>query len=156
VTDVEISTVVTAPQAVVWDRIASIAGVNHELGPLVRMSAPDGVDQIAMDQVPLGRVWFRSRVSFLRLPVDYDDLLIAELEPGRRFLERSSMRSMRVWQHERDLEAVGEGETRVTDRLSFTTRALVPHALARVVVRALFRHRHRRLAAWFSRPGRAP
>jgi hypothetical protein len=156
VTDVELSTVITASQAVVWERVASMAGVNHELAPLVKMTAPEGVDQIDMDQVPLGRVWFRSRVSFLGIPVDYDDLLIAELEPGRRFLERSTMRSMRVWQHERVLEPVGQGETRVTDRLTFTPRALVPRRLARLVVGRLFHHRHRRLAGWFSDPGRAP
>ena len=155
-TDVEVSTVVPAPQPAVWDRIASMAGVNHELGPLISMTAPDGIDQIAMDQVPLGRVWFRSRVSFLGIPVDYDDLTIMELEPGRRFLERSSMRSMRVWQHERVLEPEGEAATRVTDRLTFTPRLLVPRRLARLVVGALFRHRHRRLARWFSDPGRAP
>jgi ligand-binding SRPBCC domain-containing protein len=154
-TDVEVSTVVPAPQAAVWDRIASMAGVNHELGPLISMTAPDGIDQIAMDEVPLGRVWFRSRVSFLRIPVDYDDLTIMELEPGRRFLERSKMRSMRVWQHERILEPAGE-HTRVTDRLTLTPRPLVSRRLARLVVGVIFRHRHRRLTRWFSDSGQAP
>jgi ligand-binding SRPBCC domain-containing protein len=154
--DVEISTVVPAPQDRVWERIASVAGVNHELGPLVRMTAPPGVDEIDIDSVPLGELWFRSRVLVLGVPLDYDDLAIVELEPGRRFLERSSMRSMRVWQHERVLDPAGEAATRVTDRLTFATRGPIPHALARAVVRALFRHRHRRLAAWFSASGRAP
>ena len=153
--DVEISTVVAAPQQVVWDRIASVAGVNHELGPLIRMTAPQHVDRIAMEAVPLNRMWFRSKVLILGVPLDYDDLTIVELEQGRRFLERSSMRSMRVWQHERVLEPEGDG-TRVTDRLTFTTRGPVPHALARVVVRAIFRHRHKRLGAWFSASGQAP
>jgi ligand-binding SRPBCC domain-containing protein len=154
--DVEITSVVAAPQDVVWDRIASVAGVNHELGPLVRMTAPPHVDRIAMDALPLERIWFRSKVLILGVPVDYDDLTIVQLEPGRRFLERSQMRSMRMWQHERILEAAGDGATRVTDRLTFTTRALVPHALARAVVRLIFRHRHKRLAAWFSGSGPAP
>ena len=102
-TDVEVSTVVPAPQAAVWDRVASVAGVNHELGPLVRMTAPQHVDRIALEAVPLERLWFRSKVLILGVPLDYDDLTIVQLEPGRRFLERSSMRSMRVWQHERVL-----------------------------------------------------
>ena len=148
--DVEISTTVGADPARVWDRVASIEGVNHELGPWLSMTAPPGVDQIDLGEVPLGEHWFRSRVKlFGVLPVDYDDLTLAELEPGRRFLERSAMFTMRVWQHERILEPDGNG-TRVTDRLTFTPRALVSKGLARRMVRAIFRHRHRRLAEWAS------
>jgi hypothetical protein len=154
--DVEITSVVAAPPDVVWDRIASVAGVNHELGPLVRMTAPPGAEAIDLATVPLGRVWFRSKILLLGIPLDYDDLTIVELEPGRRFLERSAMRSMRVWQHERILEPGGASATRVTDRLTFTTRGPVPHGLARAVVRMIFRHRHRRLTSWFSASGRAP
>jgi len=149
--DVEVATVVAADAAAVWDRIASVAGVNHELGPWLRMTAPAGIDQIDLSRVPLGERWFRSRVLLLGvLPVDYDDLTIVELEPGRRFLERSQMFTMRVWQHERLVAPEGSG-TRVTDRLTFTPRRAVPKALAVRVVRLLFRHRHRRLAGWFAR-----
>jgi hypothetical protein len=63
-----------------------------------------------------GRSWI---LLFGLIPVDYDDLGIAELEPGRRFLERSTMLSMGFWEHER---------------------------LAGAIVAFLFRHRHRRLA----------
>jgi ligand-binding SRPBCC domain-containing protein len=148
--DVEVSSVVAAPQPEVWDRIASFAGVNYELGPWLRMTAPADVDSIEPDQVPLGRKWFRSWVLLLGvIPVDYDDLVVIEIDSGAGFLERSSMLTMRVWQHDRRLNPEGEG-TRVTDRLTFTPRTLVPHALARVVIRFLFRHRHRRLRAWFS------
>lgn len=63
--DVEVSSVVAAPQTEVWDRVASFAGVNYELGPWLRMTAPAGVDSIELDQVPLGRKWFRSWVLLL-------------------------------------------------------------------------------------------
>jgi ligand-binding SRPBCC domain-containing protein len=150
VADVEVTTVVAAAPEAVWERIASFEGVNHELGPLLRMTAPKGIRDIDPDQVPLGRPWFRSWVLLLRvIPVDWDLLVIEEIVPGRRFLERSSMASMRVWQHERILEPDG-ASTSVTDRLTFTPRLLVPKPLARRVVGMLFRHRHRRLAAWFS------
>ena len=155
-TDVEVSTVVPAVRAAVWERIATFDGINDELGPLMRMSAPDGIDELTPADVPLGRLWFRSKVYVLGVPLDYDDLVILELEEGRRFLERSSMRSMRVWQHERVLEAEGDSATRVTDRLTFTPRGPVPRALARRIVRAIFRHRHKRLGAWFSASGRVP
>ena len=38
------------------------------------------------------------------IPIDYDDLTLVALEPGRGFHERSRMLSMRVWEHERTLE----------------------------------------------------
>jgi hypothetical protein len=149
--DVEVTSVVSAQPDAVWERVASVVGVNLELGPWLRMTAPRGIDAIDPAEVPLGRRWFRSWILLLGLiPVDYDDLTIVELEPGRRFLERSSMLSLRVWQHERVLEPEPGGGTRVTDRLAFTPRRGVPRGLARVIVRALFRHRHRRLGRWFS------
>jgi ligand-binding SRPBCC domain-containing protein len=98
--------------------------------------------------VPLGRSWL---LLGRLLPVDYDDLRLAELEPGRRFLERSRTLSFAVWQHERTVEPEGEGSCRVTDRLGFELRrgvAWIPGAgsLAAAIVGFLFRHRHRRLA----------
>ena len=145
---VERTSIVAAPADVVWDRVASFDGVNHELGPLMRMTAPAGIDDIDPEQVPLGTRWFRSWVLlFGVVPVDYDDLTIMEIEVGRRFLERSSMLSMRVWQHERILEPAGD-QTHVTDRLTFTPRRLVSGALAVFVIGKLFRHRHRRLTGW--------
>src|SRR6476469_9745815 len=78
-----------APDAV-WDRIASMDGINHELGPWMRMTSPRGAE-LSVDQVPLGRRWFRSWVLLGGvIPFDYDDLRIERLEPGRGFLERSS------------------------------------------------------------------
>jgi hypothetical protein len=149
VSDVEVTSVVAASPQAVWDRVASFDGVNYELGPFLRMTAPRDVRVLDASAVPLGRKWFRSWVLLLGLvPVDYDDLCVMELDEGRRFLERSSMLSMRVWQHERVIEPEGDG-SRVTDRLTFETRGPTPHGLARAVVRFLFRHRHKRLRAWF-------
>ena len=147
---VGLTSVVDASPTVVWERIASFEGVNHELGPLLRMTAPTDIRDIDPEQVPLGRRWFRSWVLlFGVVPVDYDDLTIMEIDVGRRFLERSKMLSMRVWQHERILEPAGAG-TSVTDRLTFTPRRGIPGALARAVIGALFRHRHKRLRSWFA------
>lgn len=113
---------------------------------------PRGLRDRTIDDVrvgePAGRSWI---LLFGLIPVDYDDLRLAELEPGRRFLERSSMCMLRVWEHERIVEPLDEGSSRVTDRLAFELRgplARVPGSarLARALVTALFRHRHRRLA----------
>lgn len=138
-----------AGQPAVWDRIASFEGINHELGPLMRMTAPRHLS-LEPDSVPLGKPWFRSWVLlFGVIPFDYDHLCIVELEVGSRFLERSTMLSAKVWEHERTLDALPGGGTRVTDRVAFEPRIRPIGGLHERVIRATFRHRHRRLRAFF-------
>jgi ligand-binding SRPBCC domain-containing protein len=77
--------------------------------------------------------------------------------PGMRFLERSTLFSMRAWQHEREVVPDGRVCT-VTDRLTFELRRPLDRApglrrLSRVIVAWLFRHRHRRLAKQFGAGG---
>ena len=151
VESVEQTSVVPGHAREIWARAISEEGINHELRPILRMTMPAGLRGKTVEDVevgvPLGRSWI---LLFGLIPVDYDDLQLAELGPGQRFLERSEMLSMRVWQHERSVEPAGENTSRVTDRLGFELRrplAWIPGSarLARAIVAALFRHRHRRL-----------
>ena len=144
---VEVASRLESPAPAVWDRIASFEGVNDELRPLMRMTAPPDVRRLEPDQIVLGERICRSWVLlFGFLPFDYDDLVLVELEPGRGFHERSTMLSMRRWEHERWIEPDGDGACTLHDRLTFTPRLPVPLA---PVVRAIFRHRHRRLRKRF-------
>jgi hypothetical protein len=151
---VEQSSVVARPAAEVWGRAVTEEGINDELAPILRMTMPPDLRGKTVDTVgvgvPLGRSWILlGRV----LPVDYDDLCLAELEPGRRFLERSRTLTFAVWQHERTVEPLDQRSCRVTDRLGFELKAAIAWVpggsrLARAVVAFLFRHRHRRLCRW--------
>ena len=89
----------------IWERAITEEGINDELRPILRMTMPPGLRGKTVDDVevgvPLGRSWI---LLGGLLPVDYDDLCLAELEPGRRFLERSAPLSFSVWQHERVVE----------------------------------------------------
>jgi ligand-binding SRPBCC domain-containing protein len=148
-----VSSIVPAPPDVVWQRVASFEGVNHELMPIVRMTAPHAMRRIDPAVVPLGRRWFRSWILlFGVVPLDYDDLLIRSIEPGRGFHEDSTMLSQRRWVHRRRLAPAGDG-TRITDDVEFEPRLPGIGRPLAVVFRAVFRHRHRRLAAFFARPG---
>ena len=142
------------PAARVWARAVTEEGITAELAPILRMTMPAGLRGKTIADVevgvPLGRSWI---LLGRFLPVDYDDLFLAELEPGRRFLERSRTLSFSVWQHERTVEPIDDHSCRVTDRLGFELKrgvAWVPGfaRLASAVVGFLFRHRHRRLARW--------
>ena len=138
-----------AEAATVWAHATSPEGINHELGPWIEMSIPPGFGDLTPETVTLGERLFRSRVSlFGVIPFDYDDLTLIELEDGRRFLERSTMLSARVWQHERIVEPVDGGCT-VTDTVTFVPRLRLLGPLHRRVVAAIFRHRHRRLRRRF-------
>ena len=148
---VERSTSVPAPAEDVWARVVTPAGINDEFWPWLTMSMPSGTIGLSIDGLELGRPVGRSWIRlFGVLPVDYDDLTIVELEPGRRFLERSRLFSAPHWQHERVVEPIDAGTSRVTDRLTFTPRPGMGR-LGPSIVRAIFAHRHRRLVRHFRR-----
>ncbi|MGX6510930.1 hypothetical protein [Rhodococcus sp. SJ-2] len=155
---VEHESAVDAPNTVVWARVTSVEGINDELAPVLAMRMPQWAHTLSEDTVPIGRPLARvPLLLFGVLPVDYDHLSIAALEPGRRFHEKSTMLLMRRWEHERTLDQLATNRTWVHDRLTFELRvplSRIPGAgtLARRIVAALFAHRHRRLAAFFDSP----
>jgi ligand-binding SRPBCC domain-containing protein len=147
---VEQQSLLAASPDAVWARVSTFEGINDELRPLMRMTAPARVRALDPSEVVLGERIFRSWVLlFGVIPIDYDDLTLIALEPGRGFHERSQMLSMRVWEHERKLEPEGEAATRVRDRLSFEPRLPGSGPLLEGIIRATFRHRHRRLRRRF-------
>jgi ligand-binding SRPBCC domain-containing protein len=146
--ELRFSSSLDASPEIVWRHATRPDGVNRELRPLLRMTFPAGLDDLTASWRP-GERLFRSWILLGGLlPVEYDDLALVEVEPGRRFLERSSLASQRVWEHERIVEPEGTG-CRVTDRIRFVPRIpwLGPlHALA---FRMVFRLRHRNLRRTF-------
>ena len=148
--ELEMSSVVSATPAEVWARVSTMAGVNAELMPFARMTHPAGLDRLDGSDVPLGRRLFRSWILlFGILPIDWDDLVLMRVEPGRGFLESSTLASQRRWVHERRLEAVAGG-CRVTDRVGFEPRLTMLGPLYAAVFAFFFRHRHRRLRRAFA------
>jgi ligand-binding SRPBCC domain-containing protein len=136
-----------APTLLVWDAATSIAGINAETMPIFRMTTPPGIANLTDIAFEPGKVLFRSRVLVLGfIPFDWSDLALAELEPGRRFVERSRMGSMRSWQHIRTIEPWGSGCS-VTDELSFEPKW--PPVVAKAMIDLAFRNRHRRLKRRF-------
>ncbi len=143
-----------APAAEVWAAATDFRGINAELMPLLRMTAPRGVTGLSVEELEPGRRLFRSwLLLFGLLPVDYDDLTIAEVGPGHRFLERSRMLSASSWEHERVVEPTGARSCRVTDRVRWTPRAAPFGLVLRVVVPRLFAHRHDRLRKRYGEAG---
>ena len=128
-----------------WDRVASVQGVNDELAPWVRMTVPKTWDG-RLAPGSLGRSWILLGGV---VPIDYDDIRLAVLEPGRGFRERSAMASAREWWHDRELVGLPGGGTRVVDEVRFVPRAGALGGLMAFVFEAMFRWRHRRLRRRF-------
>lgn len=148
----EISTHLFAPAQLVWQHATDMTGVNSELQPLLRMTVPAGLTGATIADLPLGRPAGRSWLLLFGLvPVDFDDLTIAERGPGYRFLEKSVMLTQSCWEHERRVRALDEGCI-ITDRLCWRGRIPPLGTLYRLAVPILFRHRHRRLRRRFGGP----
>ena len=153
----EITTALGAPADQVWAGAVDPAGINQELGPWVSMSMPKDIEPgMTIDDVELAVPAGRSWIKFARIPVDYDDLCLVERGPGMRFLERSKLGSARLWEHEREVIATGADSCEISDRLGIELRsplrALGGGRMAPQIIRALFTHRHKRLAERWGTP----
>lgn len=141
-----------APAPEIWNRIVTAEGINDEMRPWLTMSLPPHLTGQSLDRapigVPLGRAWLR---AFGMVPFEWDNLMLAELEPGRRFHEISSMITADRWEHERTLTPVGSHRTRIHDRVVFRARCggHGAEALMHLLVNAVFTHRHHRLQRHF-------
>lgn len=153
--ELELTSTLRAPAAEVWRHASSMAGVNAELAPWVRMTHPSHLTDLSSGPVPLGEVAFRSWLLALGVvPFDRHALRLVELDDrgdAGGFVEESSSWLQRRWRHERTVAPSGEGCS-VRDRLVVEPR-LPLSGPSRRVVGALFRHRHRRLADRFGASG---
>jgi len=84
------------------------------------------------------------------VPIDYDDVVFEEVDPGRRFLERSTLLSQRVWEHERLIEPA-LGGCRVTDRVRFVPRLRWLSWVHSPIFKLVFRWRHHNLLNLFGK-----
>ncbi|MBK7585175.1 MAG: hypothetical protein IPI67_33925 [Myxococcales bacterium] len=144
------SELAASPDAV-WAAVRTLEGVNRELAPWVRMTAPRDAITRSLEEARLDQPLFASYLlAFGLVPFDRHQLRLMAAGNGH-FLERSTSLLQRVWEHERWVEP-SAGGTRVRDRLHIVPR-FAPAALVSASVSAVFRWRHRRLRARFGRGG---
>jgi hypothetical protein len=83
------SSVIAAPREQVWARVVTAEGVSDEFRPLLAMRFPTSLEGASIADVPLGRPAGRAWILLGGvIPLEYDDLVITELEPPRHFQER--------------------------------------------------------------------
>ncbi len=147
---VRTSSEINCPAEELWARITSQAGINDEMRPVLTMTLPGPFRGHSIADVTPGTHIGKSLLLlFGVIPVGYDDITIAAIEPARMFLEESTMTGMRIWIHHRTLQPKGE-TTVVTDEVTLAPNALlslIPGSpkLFHAAASAFFNHRHRRL-----------
>jgi hypothetical protein len=135
----------------VWNQAATMEGVNRELFPLARMTYPKAISRLDRVSIAPGRRLFRSWILlFGFIPIDYDDITLATIDPEGGFLEISSMFSQLKWQHERLVRSISGGCT-VADHVQFTPRLPAFGPLYRAVFHWCFELRHHNLRRRFGR-----
>ena len=144
---IEVSSRLEAAPEEIWDWVVTPEGVNDELRPWLRMTVPGGDFNLSSVELgtPIGRSW----VLFCGLiPVDYDEIKLDEIDPGRGFVERSRMLSQRAWEHVRTIRPV-DGGSLITDAVAWEPRLPIPGAAMKPMFKGIFGHRHRRLRRRF-------
>lgn len=141
----------SAPLADVWHKVSTMDGVNDELTPFIRMTAPNSMRRLPFTKAPLKQPLFASwLLLFGVLPFDRHQLRLDEVWEGG-FRENSSSLIHRVWRHERIITANGN-ESMLTDSLDFEPRISLFGYILLPIVRFVFQHRHRRLKRLFDAP----
>jgi hypothetical protein len=128
----------------------TLEGVNAELSPLAKMTAPSGWADRSILDCPQQQPLFKSWILFLGiLPVDRHEFYLASIKPGEGFIERSSSVMNALWRHERTVIPLNEG-CRVTDTVAYRSRLMFVDIILKPVYRLVFWCRHRHLRQKYS------
>jgi len=131
----------------------SMATVNYELGPWIRMSAPTAWQGLKLKDWSGNGQLFKSWVLLLGfLPLDRHAFGSLDLSQNMRFVETSSSWVNRVWQHERVVKAV-PGGCQVVDTVRFAPRLPLMSPFLKAIYILVFRHRHSQLRALHAAAG---
>lgn len=153
--DLRFESVVAGTPEAVFAHATTMAGVNQELGPWVRMTHPADRAELAGQQFEPGAVLVhRVLLAGGIVPIDRHARALERILEGPEeygFDEESTSLLQRRWRHEGRIVAV-DGGSSVTDDLAVEPRVSPVTPIVRRIVAAIFRHRHRRLARRFGTP----
>lgn len=141
----ELESPITAAPEVVWRDVATMSGVNAELRPFVRLTVPDGCEELSASNSRVMKGFVSWILLFGVVPIDRHDFGFDEISSSS-FTERSRSVLNRSWQHDRSIRLGDDAASSVVrDSLIVEARLRAVEPLLRPILRALFGHRHRRL-----------
>lgn len=125
------------------NRLLTMEGVNRELRPLIRMTAPSGWSRKPVSEWPVGKTLFSSWILlFGVIPVDRHTFFFQSTDGQGGFTETSRSCTNKLWQHQREIVR-SDASCRVTDTVEFECRVAVLAYVLAPIYRLIFRHRHR-------------
>tara|TARA_R100001460_G_scaffold103387_1_gene148526 strand:- start:32 stop:490 length:459 start_codon:yes stop_codon:yes gene_type:complete len=129
--------------------LLTMRGVNRELSPIIRMTAPADWSSKPIFEWPTGKELFSSWILLFGLfPIDRHKFFFREIDRLRGFNEASSSFTNKVWQHHREIVS-NERSCRVTDTVEFQSRLPVLAYVLAPVYRFIFKHRHQVLRSYY-------
>lgn len=124
--------------------LLTMQGVNYELMPVVRMTAPENWVQVPIPEWPVDDELFTSVIMlFGFIPLDLHRFGLRAVS-WNGFSESSSSLVMKAWRHDRVIESLGT-LVRVTDSVEFSPRLSFLGPILSPLYRQVFKHRHQRL-----------
>jgi hypothetical protein len=131
-----------------WQHASSMAGVNYELMPLVRMTHPADRAALPHENIPKDVLFQSWLLLFGFLPFDRHALRLTDVWPQKGFNEDSTSWLQARWIHKRRVHEHANGVV-VIDELEITPRIRFAAPIVALMVQQIFRHRHRRLQRRF-------
>lgn len=121
-----------------------MSGVNYELAPILKMSAPEKWAAKPISEWPVNQGIFASKILlFGFIPIDLHRFSFLSVNL-MGFKESSTSLLNSLWSHERTISANGSGAT-VTDVVYYKSKLGLIGYLFKPLYQSIFTYRHKRL-----------
>ncbi|MEO0367937.1 MAG: hypothetical protein AAF197_04020 [Pseudomonadota bacterium] len=142
----EIESLVSKDAKSLYADLLTMNGVNYELIPLVRMTAPSRWAEKPIQLWPIDEALFTSVILlFGIIPVDLHRFKLLGVN-GSGFEECSCSLVNEEWRHSRTIKEV-EGGSLVKDQVTFIPKIRFVGKIMKPIYEAIFKHRHKRLVS---------
>ncbi|KZY35348.1 hypothetical protein A3752_19745 [Oleiphilus sp. HI0081] len=127
-----------------------MSGVNYELSPILKMSAPQQWPAKPISEWPVNDDIFSSIILlFGFIPVDLHRFKFRSVN-SMGFIESSKTMLNNVWSHEQTISADGSG-AKIRDVVYFKSKLGFLGYLFKPVFQSIFAHRHKRLKSKYAK-----
>lgn len=127
----------------------TMLGVNYELGPLLKMTAPDNWQSKPITHWPTNQRLFTSTILLLGLiPIDRHYFNFTKID-NSGFNENSKSLMNSLWSHKRVIKNNGSGSV-ITDVIMYKSKLGVLGIIFMPIYKAIFKHRHNRLKSKYA------
>ncbi|MEZ5501861.1 MAG: hypothetical protein R3E50_04085 [Halioglobus sp.] len=127
----------------------TMEGVNAELSPLVRMTAPVDFAGRSILLWPQKQFLFKSWILlFGFMPIDRHSFYFEAINPDSGFCERSTSITNECWRHERKILPLPNG-SRVVDTVEYESRVPLLDVILKPLYKLVFWRRHQNLRSMY-------